>query len=233
MDPIKRTFRQSAIIAGGRASVDSFAGGGGMIFGGKKDKKDNDKPKKRAAKRVRRESGRKLFAFRCSPPIKASLVKIHDALHVNLFALSEHCLQLGAIQLEEACRDPEEREELRQHLIEDHTERRTIEKVSAYDQEAGEMLARERRRRFEIDRAARILVAQFASRFDLRKIEEIIDLGVRTKYAMIVNGAPPPPHIPGYRRSPRPGNAPRPRREDRVSAESEPDEEYEQEEGEE
>jgi len=200
------------------------------MFGRKKDKKNKDKAKKQPVRRGKQESGRKVFGFRCSPPIKATLIKVCDALNVNLYALSEHCLQLGAIQLEEACKDPEEREELRRHLIEDHTGRRTIEKVFQYDEEAGEMLSRERRRRFDIDWAARFLVAKFARRFDLHKIEEIIDLGVRTKYAMIVNGAPPPPHIPGYGYPPRPQNAPRPRHGDGVSAEPEPDEEDEQEE---
>ncbi len=151
-----------------------------MIFGGRKDKK-NDKPKKPPVQRDKQEPPRKLFAFRCSPPIKATLVKIADALHVNMYALSEHCLQLGAIQLQEAWRDPHEREELRQHLIDDHIGRRTIEKISAYDEEAGEILARQRRRRFEIDRAARFLVAKSARSFGSDRIEEIIDLGVWTK----------------------------------------------------
>ena len=184
-----------------------------MIFGGKKDRKNKDRRARPTVQRVKRDSGRKVFGFRCSPNIKATLVKDADALHVDIYALSEHCLQLGALQLQQARRDPEEEEELRRHLIEDHIERRTIEKVSRYDEDAGETLARERRRRFEIDKAAHVLVVQFARRFDPDRIEEILDLGIRTKYAMI-NGAAPPPPLPGTGYRARPRNVPKPRAED-------------------
>ncbi len=177
-----------------------------MVFGRRKEKHKQE-DKKAAERNVRKLLGkdteRRVFGFKCSPDIPATLKTDADGLHVPLFALAEHILQLGAMQLPYALRDPEEREELRRHLIEDHIQRRTIEKISRYDQETADWLDGERRRRFQIDRDARVIAARFGPRLDVGRIEEIIDLGTRAKVAMN-HGAPPPPPIPrfGYRRRP-------------------------------
>ena len=58
-----------------------------------------------------------------------------------------------------------------------------------------------------------MIVVKLGRRLDPARIDEIIDLGIRTKYAMI-NGVPPPPYIPGTGYGPRQRNAPEPRAED-------------------
>jgi hypothetical protein len=70
-----------------------------------------------------------------------------------------------------------------------------LRKTSRYDEEAGDRLAGERRRRFEIDRSVRIVLARFGLQ-DPRQIDEVIDLGLRTMRA-VIDGAPTPPPNPG------------------------------------
>lgn len=158
------------------------------------------------------DTSRRVFGFKCAPDIPPTLKKEADGLHVPLFALAEHCLQLGAIQFQQALQDPEEQEELRRHPVEEHVQKRTIEKISRYDQEAADLLEDERRRRFEIDRAARVIVARFGLR-NPHRIEEVIDLGLRTM-VVFLNGTPPPPPMPGSAYQRRSRAAQRPAREE-------------------
>jgi len=124
-----------------------------------------------------------------------TLKSLSDQIHVPLFALVEHALQLGTMQLEEINDKPEEREELRHHLTEVHVDMRTIEKVARYDAEAAEVLKLERIRRFDIDRATRQLVVKFARwGHKPEELEELILFGHRCRLA-IAQGKPYPPEI--------------------------------------
>jgi hypothetical protein len=162
-------------------------------------KNDQDKVKRANEKMVRKvlgkNSGRRVFGFQCSPGIQTTMKKQADQLHVPLFALSEHCLQLGALQIQAAMNNPEELELLRRHLTEDHVEMRTIEKIARYDQEASETLSTERIRRFAIDNAYRKLVVKFGSRgVTPERVEELIMIGSRCISA-IDAGWPCPPGV--------------------------------------
>jgi hypothetical protein len=163
-------------------------------------KKDQEKEKRANEKLVRRvlgkEQGRRVFGFECSPNIQATLKSLSDQIHVPLFALAEHALQLGSIQLEEANNNPDEREELRRHLTEVHVEMRTIEKVDRYDTEAAEVLKMERVRRFHIDKVTRQLVLKYM-RLGLKpeELEEMILFGHQCVLA-IAQGWPRPPKNP-------------------------------------
>lgn len=90
-----------------------------------------------------KEARRRVFGFQCSPPIQATIKSLVDQIHVPLFALAEHGLQLGAIQIEAAMSNPEELELLHHHLTEVHVEMKTIEKISRFDEEAANTLDKE------------------------------------------------------------------------------------------
>lgn len=162
-------------------------------------KKDREKEKRDNEKLVRRVLGkdtkRRIFGFQCSPDIHASLKLLSDQIHVPLFALAEHALQLGAMQLVEAYNNPEERDELRRHLTENHVEMNTIEKVARYDAEAAATMKTVRIRRFSIDKATRQLVTKYM-RWGLEPEElgDIIMFGYRCILA-IKRGWPRPPEI--------------------------------------
>jgi hypothetical protein len=173
-------------------------------------KKAQEKEKRANEKLVRKvlgkDSGRKVFGFPCSPDIKASLKSLSDQIHVPLFALAEHALQLGAMQLADANNNPEEREVLRRHLTEVHVEMRTIEKVARYDAEAADVLKLERIRRFDIDKATRQLVVKFARwGHKPEELEELILFGHRCRLAIAL-GWPCPPEISPKSYSHRPPN---------------------------
>ncbi|MGD0795713.1 MAG: hypothetical protein ABR958_09075 [Dehalococcoidales bacterium] len=173
-------------------------------------KKDREKEKREKEKLVRRvlgkDSQRRVFGFQCSPKIQASLKSLSDQIHVPLFALAEHALQLGAMQLEEVNNNPEEREELRRHICEVHIEMRVIEKVARYDAEAADVLKMERIRRFSIDKATRQLVVKYM-RLGLKpeELEEMILFGHHCRLA-IAQGWPRPPEISPKSYSHRPPN---------------------------
>ena len=77
-----------------------------MFWRGKSEKEK--KANERLAKRLLgKDSGRPTFGFKCSSSIQASIKKLAGDLNVPIFSLSEHALELGMIQVNEAMKDPE------------------------------------------------------------------------------------------------------------------------------
>jgi hypothetical protein len=166
------------------------------MFGKKKNQNREMKAKERMVRKVLgKDSGRRVFGFPCSPNIKVSMKSLADQMHVWIYALSEHALQLGAMQIEAAMTDPEERELLRSHVTEVHQEMRTIEKVARYDEQAAEDMKMERIRRFSIEKATRQLVMKYC-RLGVKpeELEDIIQFGYQCSLA-IKRGWPCPPEV--------------------------------------
>ena len=139
-----------------------------------------------------KDSGRRVFGFECSPGIQAQLKILAGQLNIPLYALVEHALQLSAELITKMAENPEESTLLRKHLVEIHVEARTVEKISAYDQDMAERLDVERKRRFEIDRAAHQIVVNFMRRgLAPKDIPWFIDYGLRCKVA-VAQGKPIP-----------------------------------------
>ena len=101
------------------------------------------------------------------------------------------------MEVREACNNAAQTEELRLHLVESHVEQRTIEKIARYDKEASEYLEDERLRRFSIDQAVRRLVVKFSRWFKPEQLEELIELGYRTRVAMAAGWKAPPDLLGG------------------------------------
>jgi hypothetical protein len=160
-------------------------------------KKAQEKEKREKEKLIRKVVGkdprRRVFGFQCSPEIQTNLKSLSDQMHIPLFALSEHALQLGTMQLIDANNNPDEREVLHQHLAKDHVAKRTIEKVARYDTEAADDLKIERIRRFRIDRVTRQLVVKYMSLgLKPEELEEMILFGHQCILA-VAQGWPRPP----------------------------------------
>jgi hypothetical protein len=119
-----------------------------------------------------------------------------DRLNVPLYALMEHSLQLSAGQIAKMAEDAQEWELLRTHILEDHVEMRTIEKISRFDQDAADVLDEERHQRFQVEAAVRQIVLKFA-RAGVRPAEMAwaIDYGIRCRSA-IIRGQPVPKDMP-------------------------------------
>jgi hypothetical protein len=100
------------------------------MFKRSKDKrKDSNTANARLVKKIlKKDPGRRIFGFACSPDIPARLKLLASQLHIPLFALCEHCLQLSAEQIAKMAENPEEREILRMHIIGVHVDARTVEK---------------------------------------------------------------------------------------------------------
>jgi hypothetical protein len=177
------------------------------MFGRNKVREKEKRENERMVRKVLgKESPRKVFGFQCDPEIPAFLKLQADQLHVPEFAIAEHALQLGMLQIVAANNDPAERELLRLHLTEVHVGTRTIEKVDRYDKTAGDWLEAERMRRFSVDKAARQLVIKFmAFGHKADELEELIMFGYRCRVA-IRRGWPMPPEIPNRRNDSRPAH---------------------------
>jgi|WetSurMetagenome_2_1015567.scaffolds.fasta_scaffold200703_2 hypothetical protein len=164
------------------------------MFNKRKKREQVQKANERLVRKVlQKDPGRRVFGFQCSPDIPASLKMLADQLHVPLFGVAEHALQLGAIQIKAAYDDPEEREELRRHLMEVHVGMRTIEKISKYDEKASQTLAIERTRRFAIEKNGNFIAAKYLKwGRNPELIEELIELGIRCKLAAEAGWSFPP-----------------------------------------
>jgi len=161
-----------------------------------KQKGRNTPDKKLAKKLLGKDSGRRTFAFPCSPDIQARIRMLAGQLQVPIYALGEETMQLSAGLIATIAERPEERELLRQHILDDHVGRRTIEKISQYDQDMADILDQERHRRFQIDNAVRRIVLHFArAGLKPREIEWYIDYGMRCRIA-VAHGEPMPTDSP-------------------------------------
>ena len=161
-----------------------------------KQKGRNTPDKKLAKKLLGKDSGRKTWGFPCSPDIKARMKMLADRLHVPLYALTEHAVQLSAELIATIAEHPEDCELLRQHILDDHVGRRTIEKISQYDQDMADILDQERRRRFQIDNAVRRIVVNFVrAGLKPQEISWYIGYGMRCRIA-VAQGQPVPTDSP-------------------------------------
>jgi hypothetical protein len=173
------------------------------------DDRGPTRAQEKIAKRLMGKStGRHIFGFPCSPDIHAKVKMRAGELQVDMYALSEHCMQLGIDTVDDAIEDSEERDLLRRHLIEQHIDQRTIEKLSWYDEELAEQMQKERLAQFEVDRVVRRLVVDFARRgMNPKYMPYYLDYGYRCFFA-VIRGSPipkPPERMPG-RESRRPKN---------------------------
>jgi hypothetical protein len=168
------------------------------MFGfGKGKKKETNAANLRLAKKIPgKDSGRRVFGFPCSPDVPANLKVLADQLNVPIFALAEHELELANELIAKIAERPEDREELRKHLVESHIDVRAIEKIGPYNREMADQMVQELRRRFEIDRAARQIVVRFI-RVGVKPSEIVwaIDYGIRCRIA-VAHGGPIPKDFP-------------------------------------
>jgi hypothetical protein len=115
---------------------------------------------------------------------------------VPLYALCEHAFQLSAELIAKMAENAEERDQLRQHILENHVGRRTIEKITRLDEDMGDILDKEWRQRFRVEQAVREIVAKFIrSGINLRDILWLIDYGMRCRIA-VARGQRVPTDLP-------------------------------------
>lgn len=157
------------------------------------------------AKRILgKDTGRHTFGFPCTSSLHADIKMRAGELQVPIFALAEHCLELGIDTIEDV-EDSEERDLLRKHLIEHHINRRTIEKFNWYDEELAKDMNEERLRRFEIERTVRLLVADFVRKgMDPRYMAFYLEHGYRCFYAQVRGWPVPKPQTGMFKNRPRP-----------------------------
>jgi soluble lytic murein transglycosylase-like protein len=96
-------------------------------------------------------------------------------LHVDLYVVAEHAMQLGLMDISAAAKDPEELEMLRVHLNREHVIEHLVESVSVYDAEAAEYIREGQSLLHQKERALRDLV-ELWTRYNLdpKLIREII-----------------------------------------------------------
>ena len=161
-----------------------------------KRKRGGTANKKLVKKILGKDSKRPIFGFPCSPDIRARFKMLAGQVDVPIYGLGEHALQLVAEVITRMAEDSEQIALLRSHIIESHVAARTIEKITAYDQDMAERLHGELIRRFEIDRAAHEIVVKFLrSGLTPKDISWSIDYGMRCRLA-IAQGKPIPKDWP-------------------------------------
>jgi len=163
-----------------------------------KAKQENSNPSNaRLVKKIlKKDPGRRVFGFGCSPDIQAQLKMLAGQLQVPIYALGEHALQLSAGLIAKMAENSEESALLRKHIIEIHVEARTVEKISVYDQDMAERLDAERIRRLEIDKAVHQIVVNFIrAGLKPREIPWLINYGMRCRVA-VAQGKPIPKDWP-------------------------------------
>jgi hypothetical protein len=145
---------------------------------------------------LQKDPGRRVFGFECSPEIQARIKLLAGQLQVPIYALSEYALELSTELIARTAENSEEGALLRKHIIETHVEARTIEKISAYDEDMANRLDQERIRRLEIDKAARQIVVNFIrAGLKPKDISWCIDYGMRCRVA-VAQGKPIPKDLP-------------------------------------
>jgi hypothetical protein len=162
-------------------------------FKNKRKQKETNAGKVRLGRKILgKDSGRRIFGFACSPKIQAQLKMLADKYQVPLFALVEHGLQISSELFSRVADEPEEYELLRRHIIDDHVGKRTIEKVSHYDEETGDLLYKEKSGAFQIEKVVHQIVRDFVKRgMPLSAIAWYLDYGYRC-FIAVMSGLPVP-----------------------------------------
>jgi len=163
-----------------------------------RNKKEETKAKKEKEQLLRKvmgkNSGRRVFGFKCNPSLPADLKLLSDKMNIPVFALAEHALELGLMDIKAATGDPEEYKELCQHIKEVHVAERTIEKIARYDEDVAADLRADMLYRFKIDKAVRQIVVGFVNRgMDPKYIPWYLDYGYRCSMAAMRNRPRPTP----------------------------------------
>jgi hypothetical protein len=110
------------------------------MFGKKETKDKEKKANERLVRKVLgKDSGRKTWGFPCPPDISARMKMLADQLQVPVYALTEHALQLSVGIIARMSENPEENQLVRQHILEVHVGRRTIEKISKHDNDMADV----------------------------------------------------------------------------------------------
>ena len=162
------------------------------IFKKRKPKQQNAPDVRLAKKLLGKKPGRKVWGFPCAPDIPVRMKVLAGRLNVPIYALTEHALQLTAPLMAKMADNPEECESLRTHILEDHVEKRTIEKISQLDENMAHTLEVERARRLEVYRAARQIVNNCSARgIEPHQIMWAIDYAIRCRLA-VAHGQPIP-----------------------------------------
>ena len=175
-----------------------------------------------AKKILGKDTGRRVFGFACSADIQVKIKMLSGELQIPIFALGEHCLQLGTSSITKAVQNAEERDSLRKHLIERHVDLRTIEKFNWYDEELAQEMREELLSRFEIDRVVHQLVVDFVRKgMNAKYMAYYLDYGYSC-FVAYINGRPmPEPQKERFRRkSQPPDNQPTEKKEDETHDDS-------------
>ncbi len=174
------------------------------------------------AKRILGKStGRRVFGFACSPGIQAQLKVLAGEFQIPMFALAEHCLQLGVDHVTQAKESPEEIETLRKHLLEVHVAQRSLEKISWYDEKLAKKFNEERLGRLAIEQGLRELIVNFVHNgMKPQDIGWYCDYGYRCFSAVLWGRPVPrdiPPWAPSRQKSRSPNNPPLEKMEDETA----------------
>ena len=163
----------------------------------KRKQKEGNAAKARLARKIlRKGSGRRVFGFPCSPDIPARIKILAGKLNIPIYALAEHMLQLSARLVAKMVDNPEDLEQLRLHIIENHVDARTVEKIAEDDEEMAEILEAEIRKRSAEENAVRQIVRNFVrSGIKPKELPWLIDFGMRCRIA-VATGNPIPKDWP-------------------------------------
>ena len=102
---------------------------------------------------------RKVFGFLCSPGLKWTVLFIAKKLGVTNSGLMEHIVQLGFAQVYASLEDKEFREELVNHIIQDHQLQPAIDVESDYDRHVLVKAEKEMEGFLQEEKAVRFCVA--------------------------------------------------------------------------
>ncbi len=85
--------------------------------------------------RRKQKNKRPVFGFLCDENLSGYAKQVAASLGTTISSLAEHAMQLGLVQITPLLKDPEAKEALRQHLIDDHALTPNLKKRNSnYDQ---------------------------------------------------------------------------------------------------
>jgi len=97
----------------------------------------------------KKHNERKVFGFLCDPKLAFGVKMIATQLETPIYPLVEHLLQLGVEQVYPALEDEDFKEELQEHLLNEHLLVPALDQQNDYDKAAAARMEKEKDKRME------------------------------------------------------------------------------------
>jgi hypothetical protein len=144
-----------------------------------KSSKRQDVNKKYVREVLGTERGATTFGFVCDLEIQAHLRQAANKMQVPLYGLSEEIFETSLEVINTLTNDPEQFQLLKDHIVEYHIAKRTIDKIGKFNAEMAEILKEEYQAKLTMEKTVKRIVERYIEygQFKPSQVQRLLEFG--------------------------------------------------------